>query len=208
VLGHAPREIAPSARLVETAEGPVVVTSHVPGAARPLHPEPEDATYVMLAAMTRAGSAPGRRHPYVESLAAVLGAAAGPVRAALGHRDREVVFVHGDLAPWNVLASDRHRAIDWEFGVPSGFPGVDAVHYHLMVDRVGGRVRPADAVDRVCGSRIGHTLGLDRTETRAVAALAAAHVARRMIEDGFTAADVAWWTELVSHVGGSLGSTG
>ncbi len=53
----------------------------------------------------------------------------------LAARKWPVVPVHGDFAPWNLLAGrERVVAIDWEYGTVDGLPGIDAAAWRLKPD--------------------------------------------------------------------------
>jgi aminoglycoside phosphotransferase (APT) family kinase protein len=85
-------------------------------------------------------------HPWVQ---AHQNLSDGSVRflEALAGRLWPVAIQHGDLAPWNLIHHPRRclTAIDWEYGLVSGFPGLDLAQYVLQVAALVKRLRPDDA---------------------------------------------------------------
>ena len=74
-------------------------------------------------------------HPGLALLRAEHGNKVSAWSEPLADREWPVVFRHGDLAPWNLVArpDGTLTAIDWESGCPEGFPYFDLVHYVLQV---------------------------------------------------------------------------
>jgi aminoglycoside phosphotransferase (APT) family kinase protein len=62
------------------------------------------------------------------------------------------VIRHGDFARWNLLRQNDNSliALDWEWGHPTGMPGLDLVHYFLQDARLVARMEPSEAIRLVC----------------------------------------------------------
>jgi hypothetical protein len=58
------------------------------------------------------------------------------------------VICHGDFARWNLLQQPNGNLVvlDWEWGLESGMPGLDLVHYFLQDARLVKRLPDKDAI--------------------------------------------------------------
>jgi hypothetical protein len=108
----------------------------------------------------------------------------------LARREWAVTIQHGDLAPWNLIQdrSGHLTAIDWEYGLATGFPGLDLAQYILQVAALICRWRP----DRAREYAI-HELQRDpylmvtRRQAAALVGLAAYQAYENAISDSSTA---------------------
>ena len=126
-------------------------------------------------------------HPWIARLLAHGGGQVEKWLRALGTREWAVLPQHGDFAPWNLLQNGqrRVRAIDWEYGVSEGFPGIDLAYYLLQVGALIHRWSPEKA--RVHAARaLTRTSwpGVDFDEAEAIVRLAAYGAYLDSIEDG------------------------
>ncbi len=71
------------------------------------------------------------------------------------------VIRHGDFARWNLLRlnSGSLMVLDWEWGISSGLPGIDLVHFFAQDARLVQRLNPASIVQHIIKS-------LDRRDCR------------------------------------------
>jgi hypothetical protein len=121
-------------------------------------------------------------HPWVQAHPDRSGGSARLLEA-LAARAWPVAIQHGDLAPWNLIQHPLRglTAIDWEYGLARGFPGLDLAHYVLQVAVLVKRLRPADARARAIRHLLAdEDLALDGKEAAALVALAA-HKAYRNV---------------------------
>jgi hypothetical protein len=72
--------------------------------------------------------------------------------ADLENLQLQPVIRHGDFARWNLLRQNDNSliALDWEWGHPTGMPGLDLVHYFLQDARLVARMEPSEAIRLVC----------------------------------------------------------
>lgn len=97
-------------------------------------------------------SVPAEDHPFVRDLTkAVPQFPVDELPAEL-----KVVRMHGDFAPWNVLATEGRRLvlIDWESSRAEGLPYADLAYFLLANERYLRR-RPPDAAVRVAARAMG-----------------------------------------------------
>jgi hypothetical protein len=142
-------------------------------------------------------------HPWVQALGSRSGAMIHALDA-LARREWAVTVQHGDLAPWNLIQdrSGHLTAIDWEYGLPLGFPGLDLAQYILQVAALICRWRP----DRAREYAI-HELQRDpylmvtRRQAAALVGLAAYQAYGNAISDSFTADHPlqVWRRDIWSH---------
>jgi hypothetical protein len=60
-------------------------------------------------------------------------------------------YVHGDLAPWNILRSpDGLVVLDWEYSFAARRPMLDLAHYIVQQGALLGRISPNAAVRLLC----------------------------------------------------------
>lgn len=108
-----------------------------------------------------------------------------------------VVRVHGDLAPWNALATeDGLVLIDWEESRTDGVPGLDLAHYLLSASVLLRDASPSEAVsdatDRLAAA------GWSPAAADALVALAAGDRLRRSLRDGADEAALTPWRSVVA----------
>jgi len=85
-------------------------------------------------------------HPWIKRLINRYPECKGCLNSLMG-RFWPVVFLHGDLAPWNLLvAKDKVvQAIDWESSETEGFPYIDLIYYFLRVAALVRKMSPRQA---------------------------------------------------------------
>jgi hypothetical protein len=143
-------------------------------------------------------------HPWMQELTRQGDGAMTDALEALVGREWAVSIQHGDLAPWNLIRdrTGRLTAIDWEYGLAAGFPGLDLAQYILQVAALICRWRP----DRAREYAI-HELQRDpylmvtRRQAAALVGLAAYQAYGNATSDSFTADHSlqVWRREIWSH---------
>lgn len=98
---------------------------------------------------------------------------------------------HGDWTPWNCSATPDGRLLlwDWERHQDAVPRGLDAMHHHLQGGLGARPARTADATDLVAvAPDLLRPFGLDAEQSRLVAVVYLADIARRYLADGQAAA--------------------
>ncbi len=69
----------------------------------------------------------------------------------LSQKELRPVIRHGDFARWNLLrlTSGDLMVLDWEWGISSGLPGIDLVHFFAQDARLVQQLPPAEVVRSV-----------------------------------------------------------
>jgi glycosyltransferase involved in cell wall biosynthesis len=114
----------------------------------------------------------------------------------LVHRQWPVAIQHGDLAPWNLIEGrdGQLTAVDWEYGLECGFPGLDLAQYVLQVARLIYRWHPEKARQYAMAQLL-HENQMDLTpnEAAAVVAIAAHQAYQNTADEGYLPTD---WAQL------------
>lgn len=129
-------------------------------------------------------------HPWLQSIALNPFVDVTPWVAALSGRRWDAVYMHGDLAPWNVLITDDGtiRLVDWEHAQRMGFPLVDLAYWVLQVGCLVHRSEPSRAF-RKAVRQIVDAAGrsIEPSEARSIVRLAAVLAYAHADEDGHAA---------------------
>jgi hypothetical protein len=147
----------------------------VPGKAlRPTIPPPQEVRE-FTASLLQAHHYNFESHPWVQAHSR---RSEGMLRFFQPLADREwpVAIQHGDFAPWNLIKSAERglTAIDWEYGLHSGFPGLDLAQYMLQVTGLIRRWSPAQARECVISQLLSDEhLHLTRREAAALVGISA-----------------------------------
>lgn len=126
-------------------------------------------------------------HPWTNAAAGGVAAEATFLRRGLdvlSRRTWRIVYQHGDFAPWNLLRGrdGTLRAVDWEYGSPSGFPWADLAYYILQVGMLMGRWKP-DRTLRWAVRYLSSSSSFAPAEVEAIIRLTAWHAYQQGLED-------------------------
>jgi aminoglycoside phosphotransferase (APT) family kinase protein len=137
-----------------------------------------------LEALAEASARPAEGdHPWLAHVREVIPELRPHVELLAG-QNLSVVAVHGDFAPWNVLASDgRVVAIDWEYGTAEGLPGLDIAYWRLQADALLRRRPPVEARKRAA-AWVAEALGWHNELGEALIRVTAAWARREALRDG------------------------
>lgn len=153
--------------------------------------------YLEALVATAARAADGG-HPWLEDMWETLPDLRPRIETLAGQR-WPIVPVHGDFAPWNLLAGDgRVVAIDWEYGALDGMPGLDLAYWRLQADALLGRRKPAEARRRAA-AWVAEALGTSYSCADALVRVTAGWARREALRDGHRA-DEPWlrWRQEVA----------
>jgi hypothetical protein len=178
--GQAPRAL----KWGPLGDGDGLLVEPVSGHTLPAYlPVPPDADRLQ-GALAVSEPVPIGAHPFVADLTGQAFFELGFLLERLGGRRWPVVARHGDYAPWNILATSQGRlsAIDWEYGSPAGFPGLDIAYYILRVGSLIYRWTPARAA-AYAASHLEKRAGLRPYEAAVLVRLAAWLAYRDSVED-------------------------
>ncbi len=172
-------------------EGEALCISPVQGHHVPSSANPPCGLVDVFESMRSGESLPASEHPWLRRIASNSSVDIAPWIATLGGRDWDVVRMHGDLAPWNVLIADGGavRLVDWEHASESGFPLVDMAYWVLQVGCLVRRSSPS----RTFRKAVRHILALEGgsiglVEAQSIVRLAALMAYEHASEDGHGAA--------------------
>jgi hypothetical protein len=148
MLETIPENVGPRLiRFTPFLEGDLLVQTPLPG--RPYRPRLRlDAAQMgfleRLVQPETVSAAP--EHPFIKRLSTQAGehrSTLEAVAANLEDSEWPTVWMHGDLAPWNMHRQRRDcLAFDWELGTEAGFPYVDAGYMLVLVASVVHRTDP------------------------------------------------------------------
>ncbi|WP_397547486.1 hypothetical protein ABUL39_03760 [Rhodothermus marinus] len=188
VLQTLPRQLGP--RLLwqgDLYRGHAVLLSPLEG--RPFRLSRKDLlrTARLLETLPPSACCPVDEHPALQELPDPTEAPVTYWLEVLCRRRWPVVPMHGDCAPWNLLQAPdgQVRMLDWEYGHPEGFPGVDLAYYLLQIAMLIRKMPPARALEWAV-RQVLHTgfMHLKPREAEVLVRLAAWHAYREERRDG------------------------
>jgi hypothetical protein len=128
-------------------------------------------------------SLPVHNHPWLQRALRAYPVAA-PWIEILESRPWPVTAIHGDLAPWNILASPHGlHCVDWEYGALDGFIGVDAAHHVLQTAFLLKGWTPKKARQKAT-DWLSQKMGFEPREAEAVVRLTALMARHESLADG------------------------
>lgn len=165
--------------------GEAILKSPLAGEPTPVTLPPPNGLFELLRSMVVVPPLTLEEHPWVERMQDH----GAPVAwfEILAGREWPVVIQHGDFVPWNLLIrpDGAFQAVDWEYGIMEGFPHLDLAHYLLQTSALIHRRSPAEALRYTVEYLSYHPeVALNRTESEAIACLAAYSAYRSLSEDG------------------------
>jgi hypothetical protein len=202
VLSGLPQGIGPRPlRYGSLGKGLALHTTPVQGKLLPAKLPPVAGFASFLQILTAAPPLPLEAHPWARAIRLPGEGCVERWLESLADRKWPVVIQHGDLAPWNLLSTPngKLRAIDWEYGSPTGFPYVDLAQYMFQVAALLYRWSPSKAMDYTIRYLTRRPWpGLTSAEAVAIAGLAAYQAHRHALEDGHAPdAPVQAWRQAV-----------
>jgi hypothetical protein len=170
-LGAGPRAL----KYGSVAGHDVLLLDAVPGHTQKALLEPPPALRLFCQSLVGTTTYALAAHPWVQ---AYQNQSDGSARFldALSGRSWPVAIQHGDLAPWNLIHHPERSltAVDWEYGIIGGFPGLDLAQYVLQVAVLIKRLRPDAAKSLAIRHLLAdESLALNEKEATALVALAA-----------------------------------
>lgn len=168
-------------------EGEALCVTPVLGCRVPAGGGPPRGLIELLASLSFHDSRAASEHPWLLRIASASPVDVTPWLAALGDRPWDVVFLHGDLAPWNTLVSSNGavRLVDWEHATEDGFPFVDLAYWMLQVGCLVRRSKPARTFSNAASYiRSINGVSLSCAEARVIVRLAALMAYEHASEDG------------------------
>ncbi len=203
VLTGLPKGMGPEAlKLEKIGNGLGLFLSSVPGMPLPNRVLPCKQTTALLSSFRNsAETIRAFEHPWLRRVLSVNSEAAQRIET-LDTRPWPVVFMHGDLAPWNILKGPEGlRCIDWEYGTHEGFIGNDAAYHILQTGFLLKNWTPTKARQKAT-AWLSEKIKLDPREAESLVRLTALMARHEASTDGHAASEPlqAWrykvWSEL------------
>lgn len=160
--------------------GDLLIQTPLPGRSRAPRLRLDTAQMSLLERLMQPGkSYTASEHPFIEALRAETGEHENMLEsivAALDNIEWPLVYMHGDLAPWNMRwRRGECLAFDWECGSTAGFPYLDAAYTLVLVASLIQRIDPWQA-KQVVSNRLKVRLPIHRGEfASAIAGLSAVY---------------------------------
>lgn len=169
------------------ADGEAMLITALAGKMLPTNLPPPEDLKGFLGSLVVSSPVPLEAHPWVNYIREQRGPDFDPSFEVLASSSWPIVVQHGDFAPWNLLwrPDGTVGAIDWEYGVPEGFPHLDLAYYILQVSALIQRRTPSKAVEYATTYLARQTrLALSSKEAHGLVHLAAYDAYLRSRDDG------------------------